>query len=58
MRKYVLTERDRQIMRIGINEGVELDGFRDLKWRLKTLDLSIIEADLELIRQFREKYAS
>ena len=58
MRKYILTERDRQIMRTSINEGVELDGFRDLKWRLKTLDLSIIETDLELIRQFREKYAS
>jgi len=51
-----LTERDRQIMRSGINEGVHLDGFRDLKCRVKTLDLSSIEADLNLIRRFREIY--
>ena len=55
MRKYVLTSREKEIIREYVDTGKRLEGFRLMKSLIAKLDTSEIEGDLELIKAFKKK---
>jgi len=55
VRSYVLTDREKEIIRVYLDQGLKLDGYRELKHYVGQLDVSQIEGDLELIKRFKEK---
>ena len=55
MRTYILTERDKQIIKRFLEEGLMLDGFRDLKWRVSNLSLDSLKSEIALIEAFKSK---
>ena len=55
MRSYVLTDRERAIINEYIETGKRLDGFRQLKSVLHSLDLQQVETDMKLIKTFKAK---
>ena len=57
VRSYILTEREREILRAYLDQGLRLEGFRELKFHLSHLDLNIIEKDRELVVKFLDKEA-
>jgi hypothetical protein len=58
MREYILTERERKILKTFVNEGIKLNGFTVLVLRLrrasKTLrqDMELVNATLEKLKNF------
>ena len=54
VRTYLLTDRERKIAKMSLEENVKLDGLRVLKFKITELDLSRIEEDLELIKRLKE----
>ena len=55
MRGYILTERERKILKTYVEENVKLDGFSVLALRLKRWKREPVLNDLELIdRAFRK----
>lgn len=56
MREYVLTEKEREIIRAYLDSGVRLEGFRTLLTRCRHMEA--IKTDLELIQQFLKKVES
>jgi len=52
VRSYVLTDRERKIIQAYLDQGLKLDGFRELKHTVTQLDLSLVDDDLALIRRF------
>ena len=57
MREYVLTERERKILEVFLEEGVKLDGFSVLVIRLKRANKKLTK-DLELIKAALKKLES
>jgi hypothetical protein len=57
VRYYILTEREREIIRAYLDKGLKLEGFRVLSHLLGKMDLSQIEKDQELVRAFLDKEA-
>lgn len=55
VRKYLLTDREREIIDYYLNQGIMLDGFRELKHILNKMDLGVVNGDRELIRRFKDK---
>ena len=53
MREYLLTEREKQIIRKYIETGEKLEGFRTLLTRCRHIDT--VQEDLNLIKQLFEK---
>jgi hypothetical protein len=54
MRGYVLTERERKILKTYVEENVKLDGFSVLSLRLKRASSTIL-SDVDLVRKTLEK---
>lgn len=54
VRRYLLTEREKEIIQFYLDTGKQLDGFRELKHILHTMDLTILNGDRELISRFIE----
>jgi hypothetical protein len=54
MRGYVLTERERKILKMYVEENVKLDGFSVLVLRLKRSSKNLFE-DVELIKEALKK---
>jgi hypothetical protein len=55
MRSYLLTERERKILKTYIEENVKLDGFSVLSLRLKRWKRELVLNDLELMdKAFRK----
>ena len=54
MRTGILSEKERETIRSYLKEGIKLNGFTVLRYRIKK-SLPTIEEDLELIRAFLEK---
>ena len=57
MREYVLTERERKILEVFLEEGVKLDGFSVVVIRLKRANKKLTK-DLELIKAALKKLES
>ena len=55
VRSYILTEKERKIVSTYLISGEKLDGFRMAKSRIVNLDLTQVEEDKQLIKQFLEK---
>ena len=55
VRSYILTNKERIIVDTYLKTGDKLDGFRLIKSRLVNLDLSQVEEDKQLIKQFLSK---
>ena len=53
MRKYLLTENERQIIKKYLDTGLRLEGFQVLLHRCH--HMQIIDSDLELIKEFLAK---
>jgi len=53
VREYLLTEREKQIIRKYIETGEKLEGFRTLLTRCRHIDT--VQEDLNLIKQLFEK---
>jgi len=58
MRGYVLTERERKILKMYVEENVKLDGFSVLALRLKRWKKKPTLNDLELMEKALEKFES
>jgi len=54
---YLLTEREKEIINFYLETGRQLDGFRELKHILSTMDLAVVNGDRDLITRFIEKSA-
>jgi len=54
MREYILTEREREILKTFIETGLKLNGFSVLIIRLKRANKRLMD-DIELIRAALEK---
>lgn len=54
VRTYLLTDLERRIAKMSLEEDVKLDGLRVLRFKITELDLSRIEDDLELIKRLKE----
>jgi len=52
VRSYVLTDRERKIIQVYLDQGLKLDGYRELKHIVAQLDLSFLDDDMQLIRRF------
>ena len=57
MRNYILTEKEREILKVFLENGLKLDGFSVLILRLKKAEKSLKE-DLELIDATLKKLES
>jgi hypothetical protein len=55
VRAYILTDREREIIKFYIEKGLRLDQFRTLKTLVNQLDLKRLDEDLKLIKLFRQK---
>ncbi len=55
VRTYILTQREREILRFHLEHGAKLEGHRELKHALRNLNLNQIKQDLQLIEKFLEK---
>jgi len=55
VRSYLLTERERAIIKSYLESDVMLEGFYELKHILANLDLGVIDRDRELIDRFLER---
>ena len=58
LRRYLLTERERKILKAYIEENVKLDGFSVLALRLKRWKKKPTLNDLELMDKALEKFES
>jgi len=58
MRGYILTERERKILKTYVEENVKLDGFSVLALRLKRWKKKPTLNDLELMDKASEKFES
>lgn len=56
VRTYILTDRERDIIKFFKETGRELSGYRELKHLITNLDLDRLIEDLETIKQFRKQY--
>jgi len=54
MREYILTEREKEILRVFVETGIKLNGFSVLYNRLKRANKRLTE-DFELIKAALEK---
>jgi hypothetical protein len=54
MRTYILTDRERNIIKNYLTLDKKIEGFRMLKSRVKKFDSQRAAEDLRLIKQFRE----
>jgi hypothetical protein len=52
VRSYILTDREREIIKFYLENGRSLNGFRELKFLTKGLDINRLKEDLELIEKF------
>ena len=52
VRSYILTDREREIIKVYMDQGLKLDGHRELKHFISRIDLKRLEEDLELIKKF------
>ena len=52
VRKHILTDRERRIVKAYLNDKTMLEDFRVLKHFIRSLDLSRLREDLELIERF------
>jgi len=57
VREYILTEREKKILKTFVEKGVKLDGFSVLTIRLKRANRKLTD-DLELINAALEKLKS
>lgn len=55
VRAYILTDREREIIKFYLEQGLRLDQFRTLKTLVNQLDLKRLDEDLKLIKLFRQK---
>jgi len=55
VRLYLLTERERNIIKFYLEHGQKLEGFRELKHALAHTEKSRVVEDLELIKEFQER---
>ena len=55
VRSYILTDREKQIIQVYLDQGLKLEGYRELKHTVSQLDLSHLDDDLSLIRRFMEE---
>jgi len=55
VRTYILTDREREIVKDHLEQGRRLEGFGELKHYTAQLDLKRLEEDLKLIKLFRQK---
>jgi hypothetical protein len=54
MREYILTEKERKIVKMYLKEGYDLNGFNVLKIRIKRA-IPLLKEDFELINSFMER---
>jgi len=55
MRSYIITEREREIIKAFLERGERLEGFRTLLSRLRKLELQDVDHQVKLIKQFLAK---
>ena len=55
MRRYILTARDRRILKAYLDEGLKLDGFTTLAHQARRIDLDLLREDLALIELFNRR---
>ena len=58
LRSYLLTQRERKILKMYVEENVKLDGFSVLALRLKRWKREPVLNDLELMEKALEKFES
>jgi hypothetical protein len=54
MREYILTESEREIAEKFVQEGIKLNGWTTLHWRINH-NIYKLKEDLELIEKFLKK---
>ena len=57
VRTYILTDHEKKILEYHLSQGLQLNGFRQLKKLILDLNLGRLREDLELIERFMEKAA-
>ena len=55
VRNYIITDREREMLKEYFETGKKLNGFRELKHFIGNIDLRQIEEDLALIKEFLKK---
>jgi hypothetical protein len=55
MKRYILTPKERQIIEQFLDNGLKLEGFRQLVYLARNANLDHLENDIELIRYFVQK---
>lgn len=55
MRTYIITQREREIIRVYLERGERLEGFRMLVSRARKLDLKDIDQQISLLKAFIKK---
>jgi hypothetical protein len=55
VRKYILTDREKEIITFYLETGRMLDGYRELKHILQNMDIAVIDEDRILIRNFLDR---
>lgn len=58
MRTFILTEREREILRAYVTQGIKLDGFSMTILRVKRWDKKKIDEDIALMMKALEKFDS
>ena len=55
VRTYILTDHEKKILEYYLSQGLQLNGFRQLKKLILDLNIGRLREDLELIERFLEK---
>jgi len=55
MRSYIITQREREIIKAFLERGERLEGYRMLVSRVRRLDLKDVDQQVQMIKTFLEK---
>jgi len=55
MRSYIITRREREIIKAFLERGERLEGYRMLVSRVRKLDLKDVDQQVQMIKAFLEK---
>jgi len=55
MRSYIITEREKDIIKAFLERGERLEGYRMLVSRVRRLDLKDVDKQVQMIKAFLEK---
>jgi len=55
VRRRILGEREEEVIRRYLEDGLMLEGFRVAKHRARSVDIELLERQLRLLRRFLER---